>query len=195
MDLNFRRAGPVFFRPHCEGCRECRMIRVPVDRFRPDRSQRRCLKRNADLEVEVGPASPGRERLELYRRYLAARHDGQMTGSEEEFESFLYASPLRSEQLSFRLGGRLVAVGVLDVEPLALSCVYCYYDPALPARSLGVLNVLRSIEECRRRGRPYLYLGFYVAGSRAMSYKGGYRPCELLSESGEWTRLERRQGP
>jgi arginyl-tRNA--protein-N-Asp/Glu arginylyltransferase len=187
MDLNFRRAGPVFFRPRCPGCAECRMIRVVVDPFRPSRAQRRCLKRNADLRVEVGPATPSAERLDLYRRYLAARHDGQMNGSQEEFESFLYSSPLRSEQLSFRLGDRLVAVGVFDVEPLALSCVYCYYDPELKERSLGVLNVLRSVEECRRRGRPYLYLGFYVAGSRAMRYKSSYRPCEVLSETGAWS--------
>jgi arginine-tRNA-protein transferase len=38
---------------------------------------------------------------------------------------------------------------------------------------------------------PYLYLGYYVAGSRAMNHKARYAPYEILAADGRWTRVER----
>jgi arginine-tRNA-protein transferase len=174
------------YRPVCDACSACRQIRVPVASFAPSRAQRRCLARNADLHVETGPPVLTGEKADLYRRYLAGRHDGQMDGSPEELERFLYAPCARSIETSYRLDGRLVAVGIADVEPQALSAVYCYFDPDEPRRGLGVLNVLRLVEEARRRDVPWVYLGYFVAGSRTMAYKSGYRPCEALTPDGRW---------
>jgi arginine-tRNA-protein transferase len=189
MDLNFRRVGEAFYRPACDGCGECRMIRVLCAELRPSRAQRRCLARNRDVVVTVGPPAPTPEKQRLYRRYLEARHaDGQMDGSDEEFGRFLYASPLATVELEYRVGDRLISVGIADAEPAALSAVYCYFEPGEARRSPGVLNVLRLVEECRRTGRPWLYLGYHVRGSRKMSYKAGYRPHEVLGPDGEWVR-------
>jgi len=188
MDLNFRRLGPLFYRPSCDACLECQMIRLPVSEFRPSRSQRRCRQRNRDLEVTLGAPVPSDEKNALYRRYLEARHDGQMDGSPFEFESFLYTSEIETLEIEYRDHGRLVAVGIADAEPLALSAVYCYFDPAASRRALGVFNVLRLIEQCRRRGVPHLYLGYYVRDSPKMAYKAAYRPCEVLEASGRWVR-------
>lgn len=188
MDLNFRRLGRVFYRPDCPGCQACRMIRVPVAEFRPSRSQRRCLARNADLAVTIGRPVVSAEKRDLYQRYLEARHDGQMDGSTEEMEGFLYTSCLETLEATYRLDGRLVGVGIADVEPAALSAVYSYYEPALARRGLGVFNVLRLLGECRRRALPYLYLGFYVRDCRKMSYKAGYHPSELRAADGSWQR-------
>ena len=188
MDLNFRRLGPTFYRTQCDGCGQCRMLRVPVDEFRPSRAQRRCRARNADVVACLGPPSPAAEKLALYRRYLEARHDGQMDGSELELLALTAGSAVDTREIEYRVGGRLVGVGVADLEPEAMSAVYCYFDPAESRRSLGVLNVLWMIDECRRRGLRWLYLGYWVAGSPKMSYKAGYRPCEGLGADGRWTR-------
>lgn len=187
MDLNFRRTGRLFYRPDCEGCTECRMLRVPVDAFRLSRSQRRCRSRNADLRLEVGEPRVDAEREQLYADYLAARHDGQMDGSPSELCDFLYTSNLDTIEVVYRLGERIVAVGIADVEPRAMSAVYCYFDPRLEPRSLGVFNVLSLLEQCRKRGLPHLYLGYYVAGSPRMTYKAAFRPCEQLGPDGRWT--------
>lgn len=186
MDLNYRRLGPLFYEPACPSCDACRMIRVPVAGFHPSRAQRRCRARNADLEVALAAPAATAEKHELYRRYLETRHDGQMDGSIAEFEGFLYASPIQTRELTYRLAGRLVAVGIVDQEPLAWSAVYCYFDPDLAARSLGVYNVLRLIDECRAARVPWLYLGYYVRESPKMSYKRAYRPGEVLGHDGVW---------
>jgi len=180
MDLNFRRLGEVFYRPQCDGCDECRMIRLPVAEFRPNRAQRRCSRRNADLDVRIDVPRMSDEKQDLYRRYLRARHDGQMDGSPAELHGFLYSSPVDTLEVSYFREGELVAVGIADAEPGALSAVYCYFDPTLSSRSLGVFNVLTLLEQSRRRGLPYLYLGYYVRGCDTMDYKANYRPCEIL---------------
>ena len=188
MDLNFRRLGPAFYRPRCKGCGECRMLRVPVAEFTPSRVQRRCRSRNADLDVALVTPSPSAEKLDLYRRYLDARHDGQMDGSDSELRALSAASAVDTREIEYRRHRRLVAVGVADLEPHAMSAVYCYFEPGESRRSLGVFNVLWMIDECRRRRLPWLYLGYWIRGSPRMSYKAGYRPCEVLAD-GRWSRM------
>ena len=189
MDLNFRRMGRLFYRPDCEGCSECRMLRISVAEFRPSRSQRRCRTRNRDIRTSVGKPRPDPEKQRLYAAYLAARHDRQMDGSPAELRDFLYTSNVETVEVVYRLDERVVAVGIADLEPLAMSAVYCYFDPELESRALGVFNVLSLLELCRARGVPHLYLGYYVAGSPRMSYKAGFRPCEQLGPTGRWDPL------
>jgi arginine-tRNA-protein transferase len=186
LDLNFRRLGSVVYRPSCEGCQECRQLRVDVARFRPTRTQRRCLRRNADVAARSGRPEPTAEKHEVYRRYLEARHDGQMSGSWEEFQEFLHEAPRFTREVVFRVGERFLGAGIYDAVPGALSAVYFYFDPDLGYRSPGTLNVLWLVEECRRLGAPWLYLGYRVAGSPSMSYKARFSPHELLFDDGQW---------
>src|SRR5262249_18020189 len=52
----WRRFGSMVFRPRCQACTACQSLRVIVDRFRPNRSQRRADKLNAgQVELRVGP--------------------------------------------------------------------------------------------------------------------------------------------
>jgi arginine-tRNA-protein transferase len=186
LDLNFRRIGDVVYRPQCDGCRACRQLRLPVAAFRASRAHRRCWKRNADVQASVGRPRPTEEKHAVYRRYLEARHDGQMSGSREEFDSFLHDAAELTEEVVFRLDGRLLGAGIFDATPQALSAVYFYFDPGLAARSPGVFNVLWLLEECRRRALPWLYLGYQVAGAPTMEYKSSFRPHETLGEDGRW---------
>ena len=186
LDLNFRRLGPVVYRPACEGCRECHQLRVDALRFRPTRAQRRCLQRNSDVAASSSRPAPTVEKHEVYRRYLEARHDGQMSGSWQEFVEFVHATAPFTREVVFRVAGRLLGAGIFDVTPLALSAVYFYFDPALAKRSPGVLNVLWLLQECRRLGARWLYLGFHVSGCDTMSYKKSFRPNEILGADGRW---------
>jgi len=186
LDLNFRRLGWGVYRPRCEGCDACRQLRIPVDRFRPDRAQRRCLQRNDDVVATVGPPDPTEEKHAVYQRYLRTRHNGEMSGSWEEFASFLHEAPGFTEEVVFRVDGRLLGACIVDVGPTCMSAVYFYFDPDLSDRSPGTLNVLWLVEECRRRGLPWVYLGYHVAGGRGMAYKTRFRPHEILGPDGVW---------
>jgi arginine-tRNA-protein transferase len=56
-------------------------------------------------------------------------------------------------------------------------------------RSLGSLMILDHIAQARALGLPYLYLGYWVEGSRKMAYKARFTPQERLMASG-WVRAE-----
>ena len=186
LDLNFRRLGSVVYRPVCEGCRECHQLRVDALRFRPTRAQRRCLQRNSDVAASSSRPAPTVEKHEVYRRYLEARHDGQMSGSWEEFAEFLHEAPAFAREVVFRVGDRLLGAGIYDAGPGALSAVYFYFDPDLADRSPGTLNVLWLIDECRRLDLPWLYLGYHVAGSPSMAYKARFSPHQVLFDDRHW---------
>ncbi|CAM9227330.1 unnamed protein product [Ectocarpus sp. 4 AP-2014] len=106
------------------------------------------------------------------------------------------AVPYGSYHQLYRIDGKLVAVGVVDVLPKCLSSVYCFYDPDYRALALGKLTALKETEFIREASvvRPALrdyYMGFYIHTCPKMSYKGSYTPSFLLCpERLTWVPLE-----
>jgi len=185
----WRRSGTAFYQNHCPGCNLCIPIRVPTDRFRPSKSQRRVLRRNSDVEVHRGPLDGEEEAYELYRRYNTTRHGEDETAGRSGFRSFLFDSPIDTRMMRYSVDGRLIGIGWVDVMPDGLSSVYFVFDPAESARSLGTFSAMKEIEAAAELGKSWLYLGFYVPGCRKMSYKRRFRPFELL-EDGAWVPYE-----
>ncbi len=189
LGWGFRRSGDLVYRPHCEGCRACVAVRIPVADFIPDRSQRRCAARNDDVEARIVSAERTDEHLALYQRYLSARHrDGGMDDhGAVEFEQFLVGSWSESRFLELREHGRLIAVAVTDLAADALSAVYTFYDPDFERRSLGTLSILRQLEWARRESRRHLYLGYWIHGHAKMDYKRRFQPLEAF-DGRNWNR-------
>jgi len=187
LTRGYRRAGGHVYHPQCPQCSACVPARIAVAGFRPDRSQRRCLKRNEDLTLTIAPARYTHEYFNLYRRYLDARHaEGGMDNPDpQDFSRFLFTpwSPTCFVELRNR-DGDLYAVAVTDVAASGLSAVYTFYEPQQGARSLGTLAILRQIELARERGMPHLYLGYWIAAHPKMDYKVRFRPLELLGPGG-----------
>ena len=178
----FRRSGSHLYRPRCEDCTACVSVRVPVERFRRTRRFARVAARNDDLEIGLEQPAFSPDVFALYARYIRERHaDGDMyPATSAQFRSFLLSSWTHTKFLTFRLDSRLVAVAVTDTLNDGLSAIYTFFDPALARRSLGVFAILTQIAECRERGVPYLYLGYWIRDCAKMSYKIDYRPVELL---------------
>lgn len=187
----FRRSGGHVYRPHCQGCRACVPVRIDVQRFMPDRGQRRCLKRNADLRVSFTPAHQDTTVFELYQRYLNERHagGGMDDPHPESFREFLISPWNGTAFLQFHQGDALLAVAVTDVTADALSAVYTFFDPQQGPRSLGTFAILQQIALARAHGRRYLYLGFWLDGHRKMDYKRRFAGLQRLQD-GEWTAFE-----
>ncbi|MEX6505236.1 arginyltransferase [Jiella sp. M17.18] len=198
----FRRSQNIAYRPACERCRACVSVRILVDEFKPGRSMRRVLSRNADLIGRAGRPEPTSEQYSLFRSYLDARHarggmsemsvlDYAMMVEDSQVETRLIQYRKRGPDSSFsrRSDGRLMAVALSDVMSDGMSMVYSFYDPDAQDRSLGTYMILDHIERTRQLGLPYLYLGYWVNGSRKMDYKIRFQPQEHLAAKG-WERFE-----
>lgn len=186
----FRRSGDMVYRPHCRQCAACVPVRIPVEAFQPSRIQRRVAKANADLRVVQKQDVFDERHYRLYMRYLAGRHaEGHMAESTpEEYIQFVGSEWGDTGLYEFLAGDELLAVAVIDHLDDGLSAVYTFYDPEQRRRSLGTYAVLWQIGEARRRGLPWVYLGFWIAECRKMAYKNSFRPFEGLAD-GAWTRL------
>jgi arginine-tRNA-protein transferase len=192
QDAGFRRAGLVVYQPVCRSCRQCMPIRIPIAEFAPGKSLRRCARRNGDVTIHIDAPTLTDEKRDIYRRYLLARHPAKSDEDCQSLEEFLYRSPVDTVEFNYRLqpGGRLIAIGICDVCTQSLSSVYFYFDPDESRRGLGNFGALMEIDYARRKQIPYWYLGFWVKGCRAMDYKAGFRPHDLLHPDGVWRRAE-----
>jgi len=149
IKLGYRRSGDFIYRPHCNGCDECRPCRIPVTQFSARRSQQRCLKSNQDLTLNMVKASYSDEYFNLYKEYLDARHvDGGMANpTPDDFKNFLYSNWSNSHFLEVSKNERLLAVAVTDVTPSRRSAVYTHFDPAAPIRGLRRFCVMQQIHQ------------------------------------------------
>ena len=155
LERGWRRFGPVYFRPVCGACDECVSVRVPVGAFRPSPNLKRVLRRGSHLRLEVGEPVVDEPRLALYRRWHESREEERgwrpdRIGIESYAMQFCFPHAAARE-FSYWEDDHLVAVGIADETPRALSAVYCYYDPGRSHLSLGTLNVLRAIGYARYR--------------------------------------------
>jgi len=186
LEQGFRRAGGHLYFPQCAQCSACKPCRVNVENFQPDRSQRRCLKRNADLSVSECLPTYNRERHALYQGYLQSRHAGGGMDDAEasDFGRFLTAPWSPTLFMEIRRDEQLLGLAVTDVCLNGVSAVYTFFDPAESARGLGTFAILQQIELARRRGIPWLYLGFWIDGHPKMDYKRRFQPLEIRQPSG-----------
>ncbi|MGB7176729.1 MAG: arginyltransferase [Xanthobacteraceae bacterium] len=189
----FRRSQSIAYRPACEGCRSCVSVRVVAKDFRPSQSMRRIARRNADIVSEMRIAVPTSEQYAIFRAYLDSRHrDGGMADMTVlDYAMMVEDSHIETRIIEYRLreSGDLVAMALTDVLGDGLSMVYSFFEPDLSARSLGTLMVLDHISRAQRMGLSYVYLGYWVRGSRKMDYKGRFLPQERLMPEG-WERVE-----
>ena len=188
--LGFRRSGAFTYRPYCDHCRACVPVRVPVADFRPNRTQRRCLRHHAELAVTRRELAFNAEHYALYLRYQRYRHPGggMDQDSREQYQHFLLQSNVATDLLEFREHGVLRMVSLVDRLADGLSSVYTFFEPQVAGASYGTFSVLWQIERCRAMGLPHLYLGYWIAESRKMAYKASFRPIEGLAE-GVWRHL------
>ncbi len=187
----FRRSQNVVYRPSCAGCSACLSARIIAGEFRPSRTHRRILRRNAGItRFATGPLATDAQ-FRLFRRYLDARHaTGGMADMDlHEFAAMVEETPVRSRVIEYHLDGALVAVCLTDVLSDGVSMVYSFFDPDLRSHSLGTYIILDHVAMASEAGLPYVYLGYWVPGSPKMDYKRHFRPLEIF-HAGEWRRLE-----
>ena len=191
----FRRSQNIAYMPYCDACSACVPVRILVDEFEPKRSLRRIARDNLDLVATRMPAAPSSEQYSLFRDYIEARHaDGGMAEmSVLDYSLMVEDSVVETFVTEYRRkpdergASPLIAVSLCDRLSDGISMVYSFYDPDVPARSLGTYMILDHVAFARRQGYPFVYLGYWIEGSRKMRYKDRFQPQERLTAKG-WVR-------
>jgi leucyl-tRNA---protein transferase len=196
--IGFRRSQGVAYRPSCLDCSACVSVRVLTHEFQPNATQRKLLKRNADLDVSACKPWATEEQFALLQRYLAARHPGGgMSGMDDvDFSDMVETTPVDTHVVEYREAavdgrpGRLIGACLTDQQADGLSMIYSFFDPDLPERpGLGNFIIMDHILRASRARLPYVYLGYWINGSKRMEYKTRFRPLERLGPDG-WSRYE-----
>ncbi len=197
----FRRSQSIAYRPACDQCHACVSVRIIANEFRPSRGFRKILARNADLIGQSRNATPTSEQYSVFRAYLDQRHrlggmadmtvlDYAMMIEDSHVETRLIEYRRRpAEGLAAARPGELIAVALTDILGDGLSMVYSFFEPSEENRSLGTFMILDHIARARRMGLPYVYLGYWIEGSRKMSYKSRFLPQQRLAPTG-WLRVD-----
>jgi leucyl-tRNA---protein transferase len=195
LRAGFRRSQNYAYRPGCAGCRACVPVRIPVAQFVFRRAWRRILRDNADLVASERRPVATPEQYALFRRYLDGRHvaSGMAEMTWAEFRAMIDDSPVDTRVIEWRRPDRsLIAASLTDRARSGFSGVYKFFDPDDARRSLGSLIILWHVQRAAQLGLPYVYLGYWIAGSPKMSYKARFQPLEQLAPGG-WRPLSAEQ--
>jgi len=187
-NAGFRRSQSIAYKPACDGCSACVSVRIVANRFISSRGYRRILRSNEDLVHKVVPCDPTAEQFSLLRRYLDARHnDGGMADMTAlDYAAMVEETPVETNLFEYRRteDGALLAASLTDELDDGLSMVYSFFDPDAEQRSLGTYMILNHIRQTLRRGKSYVYLGYWVKACAKMDYKSRFKPLEILGPSG-----------
>ena len=188
----FRRSQNVLYRPSCAECSACMSARIHVAAFVPSRSQRRVMARARHLDRRATAPWATEEQYDLFRTYLDSRHaTGGMADMDMfEFAAMVEETPIRTRLIEYTDGRELRAVCLTDVLDDGLSMVYSFFDPEQEKLSLGTYIILDHIRIAHELGLPYVYLGYWVPGSRKMGYKAKFKGLEVFRD-GVWSPVTR----
>jgi leucyl-tRNA---protein transferase len=192
INQGWRRFGYWLFRPECPACRACEPIRVPVREYKPNRIQRRIIKKNsALLKLVIGQPEVDESRINLYvehHNHHASTRGWHTTDEGSAVQSIMNftVSPLPVQEWAYYLDGELVAIAYVDRLPDGFSGIYFYHSPAQARLSLGNWICISMLLKAQELNYDYVYFGYYVRGNISMEYKANFAPNQILQQDGSW---------
>ncbi|MBU0480599.1 MAG: arginyltransferase [Proteobacteria bacterium] len=189
LAAGYRRYGDTVYTMRCPGCRKCQPIRIDPEEFRANRSQKRALRANTDLEINTTPLAATDDNVRLLQHFFDTRFPGRNNLARDYYAGFFLNSSQFSFEIRYSVKGRLIGVSIVDCGKTWLNAVYFFFDPAEARRSPGTFNILNLIDICRRNRIRELYLGYMIEEVHAMCYKAAFRPHYLL-KNGSWQKSD-----
>jgi arginine-tRNA-protein transferase len=186
IQRGWRRFGKYYFHPICNGCNECKSLRIEVENFKPTKSQRKAEKRNKDTKIIIQKPSISQMHLDLYNKYhnFKTQKDGwkqKNITSRDYIENFVEGSGEFGKEVLYIRDNKLIGVDLIDVLEDGISSIYFFYDPDYSRLSLGTYSLLYQIELAKILNLKWIYVGYWVAGYKAFAYKKNFQPIEVLN--------------
>lgn len=181
----WRRFGCYYFHPICNGCNECKSVRIDVNNFKISQSQRKSIKRNHQTEIIIQKPTLTQGHIDLYNKYHAFKHhrddwSHRNISPREYKENFVEGAHEFGKEVLYVKDDKLIGVDLIDILDDGISSIYFYYDPDYARLSLGTYSLLYQIELARVLELPWVYLGYWVNGCKAFAYKQRFQPQEML---------------
>ncbi len=182
----WRRFGEYFSFPQCSGCDECLSVRIDAQNFIFSKSVRRVIRKNENCtSIVCKRPSVTKEHIELYNKYHM--YMSQKRGWKHyklNMQSYyeLYVNGYGDFGLEFLYfcKGKLVGVDLVDETSNGLSSIYFFYDPDFSHLSLGKYSIYQQILYAQHTNKRWIYLGYYVKNCQSLSYKGDFKPLQVL---------------
>lgn len=161
-------------------------LRIRLSDFSFSKSQRRVLRRNADLAVVIRPVEIDAKVEQLFDRHKQ-RFDHSVPDSIFDFLSTDPASsPCEAKEIRVTLGDNLLAASYFGISDHAASGTYAMFEPSIAHRSLGIFTMLKEIEYAIESGKEFYYQGYCYEGESFYDYKKRFRGTEAFDWSSEW---------
>ncbi len=147
-------------------------LRVLLDEFFEDSTQRKLFKQNARFQIAIRPALLTEEKEELYSRYKQSI----LFNPSDSLESLLFSATSANSiyytyEVTVRDGDRLIAVGFFDLGETSAAGISSVYDPAYKKYSLGKYLIYLKMQYCKNQKLRYFYPGYFVPGYSFFDYK------------------------
>jgi len=162
-------------------------LRIRLADFCFSKSQRRILRKNANLTTALQPV-----RITPEKELLFDRHKTRFKfGIPDTIYDFIsLQSPCETLEINACLNDRIIAASFLDIGDNSVSSVYAMFEPAESARSLGIFTLLKEIEFALKHGKEFFYLGYCYDGESFYDYKKRFSATEMYDWQGNWKRFE-----
>jgi arginine-tRNA-protein transferase len=185
INRGWRRFGCYYFHPICNGCNECKSIRVDVKNFKLRKSQKKSIKRNKGTEIIIQKPTLSQAHIDLYNKYHSFKQkkddwSHRNISPREYRENFVEGAHDFGKEVLYIQDGKLIGVDLIDILDDGISSIYFYYDPDYPQLSLGTYSLLYQVELAKILELPWIYLGYWVEGCKAFAYKPNFQPQEIL---------------
>jgi len=185
INRGWRRFGYYYFHPICKDCNECKSIRIDVNNFKLRKSQKKAIKRNKETEIIIQKPTLSQAHINLYNKYHNYKHKNDNWSHRNIYpreykENFVEGAHDFGKEVLYIRDGELVGVDLIDILDDGISSIYCYYDPDYLNLSLGTFSLLYQVELAKVLDLPWIYLGYWVEGCKAFSYKPKFQPQEIL---------------
>jgi len=170
-------------------------LRLRLDRFRASASQRRILRRNADLRVVRRVATVDGLRRALFNRHKRRFQDGVPQALDDFVGPMPAHVPVPALEFDVYSGRRLIAASYLARGERSVASLYGFFDPAFSDRSLGLLTMLEEIAFARREGCDWYYPGYALRETSSMDYKKRFHGLEAYEWDRGWVDFPRETAP